>query len=119
MGEERRANPRVRAYRPVRLTQRADGRVVETLAKDLSLAGMRFLSTTLFPVSTELNLELILSNGESPMNLHAKTAWFNTIPQSEQFDIGVMFMDIPEQDKRRLSAYINRLAQKPSFSLAS
>lgn len=118
MGEERRANPRVRTYRPVRLTQQADGRVVETLAKDLSLGGVRFLSTTLFPVSTELNLELILSNGESPMNLQAKTAWFNTIPQSEQFHVGVMFLSISEQDKRRLSAYIDRLSQKPSLSFA-
>ncbi len=110
--EERRITPRVRAYRPVRLQKPGSPHVVETLSKDLALGGLRCLSPALFPVSTEVSVELVLSSGDEPLSARGKTVWFQTIPQSEQFDLGIAFTDLQPRIKRRLSAYLERLSNQ-------
>lgn len=110
--EERRITPRVRAYRPVRLQKPGSPQVVETLSKDLALGGLRCLSPALFPVSTEVTVELVLSSGDEPLSARGKTVWFQTIPQSEQFDLGIAFTDLQPRTKRRLSAYLERLSNQ-------
>ena len=117
MGEERRATPRVRAYRPVRLQQTGIPRVVETLTKDLGMGGMRCVSPVLLPVSAEVSVELMLSTGAEPLTTRGRAVWFHTIPQSEQFDLGISFFDLPPTDKRRLSAYLERLSSISQFAL--
>jgi len=117
MGEERRSDPRIRAYRPVRLQQPSTPLVVETLTKDLGLGGMRCISPSLFPVSSELNVELVLSRGEEPFTVRGKTMWFRTIPQSEQFDIGIVFLEVPAEKKRRLSSYLDRISHQLASSV--
>ena len=112
MVEERRSTPRIRAYRPVRLYKPSSPHVTETLTKDLGIGGFRCISATLFPVSTELNLDLVLSSGDQPLTTRGKTVWFQSIPQSEQFDLGIAFLELSPQDKRRLSAYLDRLASQ-------
>jgi len=112
MVEERRRASRVQAYRPLRLRVPKSERVVETLTKDLATDGIRCVSTMPFPVSTELDLELVLSTGFDPVVTRGKTVWFRLIPHSEQFDIGIAFVEISEQDKIRLSAYIDGLSVK-------
>lgn len=112
MVEERRSTPRFRAYHPVRLHGPSTPQVVETLTKDLSLSGLRCLSPTLFPVSTEIGLEVVLSTGDEPLTVRGRTVWFQTISQSEQFDLGISFLDFPPQNKRRLSAYLDRLSRQ-------
>ena len=108
--ENRRSTPRFRAYRPVRIQKPGTGQVVETLTKDLAIGGMRCLTPTLFPVSTELFLELVLSTGEEPFSVRGRAAWFQMIPHSEQFELGISFVDVSIPNQRRLSAYIARLS---------
>ncbi len=84
--------------------------MVETLTKDLSLTGMRCLSSTICPVSSDVSLELILGNGQEPLALRGRTVWFQTIPEGDQFDIGIAFFDVSPHNKRRLSMYIDRLS---------
>ena len=112
MLNERRASSRVRAYRPVRLQLPRSPHVLETLTKDLSIGGVCCISPTPFPVSTELNLELVLSTGEGPITARGRATWFRSLPHSEQFDIGISFLEMPEIDKRRLSVYLGRLSEK-------
>ena len=109
---ERRAGARIRAYRPVRLRLLRSPRLLETLTKDLSVGGVCCITSTPFPVSTLLNLELILSSGEAPVSARGRAVWFRNIPHSDQFDVGVSFSEIQEDDRQRLSAYLKRLSQK-------
>jgi len=115
---ERRAAPRIRAYRPVRLHQSGNSRIIETLTKDLSEGGICCLSPIALPVSSEVSLELVLSTGQAPISVRGRTAWFRTIPQSEQFDLGIAFDEISPVDKRRLSAYLDQLSSKSVFLLS-
>ena len=113
MLNNRRAAPRFRAYRPVRVQKPGSIQLVETLTKDLSTGGMRFLSPTIFPVSTDLQVELVLSTGGEPFSVRGRAAWVQMIPHSDQFDIGISFQDVSIPNQRRLSAYIARLASHP------
>ena len=110
--QERRSTPRVRAYRPVRLHAPHNPRVVETLTKDLSIGGLRCLSPMVLPVSSEVNVELMPSTGEEPISLTGKTVWFRLLPHTEQCDVGISFKEISEQNKRRLSAYLDHIQKK-------
>lgn len=114
---ERRANPRLRAYHPVRLHRPGVSQVVETLTKDMSAGGIRCLSSTLFPVSTEFQVELVLMNGEELLTARGQTRWFRMIANSDQFDIGISFLDLSPQNKRRLSAYLDLLAKRSAPAL--
>ncbi|MDP3721893.1 MAG: PilZ domain-containing protein [Candidatus Omnitrophota bacterium] len=108
---ERRSAPRIRAYRPVRLTPPGSRHVIETLTKDLSVGGLCCVSGIPLPVATELLVELMLSTGAEPVTARARTAWFRAIPNSEQFDLAVAFTEIEEETKRRLSMYLDHLSK--------
>ena len=112
MSQDRRSTPRVRAYRPIRLQKPATPEVVETLTKDLGVGGLRCVSPTLFPVASELSLELVLSTGDEPLSVRGRTVWFQILPQGEQFDVGIAFLDMAPQTKRRLSVYLERLSRQ-------
>ena len=110
MAEERRNGQRVRAYRPVRLQPANAPGVIETLTKDLGVGGLRCLSATPIPVSSELAVELSFAQGDEPLSVRGRATWFRAIPQSEQFDLGISFLEMSHRDKRRLSAYIDRIS---------
>jgi hypothetical protein len=112
MGEERRTTARIRTYRPLRLQRSRAPGIVETLTKDLAPGGLRCLSSTLVPVASEVDVELVLSRGEEPLTVKGRAVWFQTIPESEQFDIGIQFLDLDPQSKRRLSVYIDRFSSQ-------
>lgn len=119
MLQERRAQSRVRAYRPVRIHQPGNSRIIETLAKDLSEGGVCCLSPVALPIASEISIEIILSSGQEPLALHGKTAWFRIIPESEQFDLGITFSEVSPHMLRRLSGYLDHINQKLSFSTAT
>ena len=118
MGDERRAAQRIRAYRPVQLRKTGTGPLIETLTKDLSIDGLRCISSLLFPVETELTVQLLLSTGEEPVTARGRTVWFRTLPQSEQVELGICFTEIPQPHQRRLSAYLERLSTHADSLLA-
>ena len=105
---ERRTSARIRAYRPLRLHPRGSP-VIETLTKDLSTGGVRCLSPTAIPVSTPVSIELVLGSGQEPLQVEGRMAWFQTMSDSEQYDLGISFAGLPEQKQRRLSAYFASL----------
>ena len=109
---ERRSAQRYRTYCPVRLHPSSVIPVVETLTKDLSSGGLCCLSSTLFPVSTELQVELVVAVGSEPLSARGRAVWFRTIPQSDQFTLGIAFQDLSPHDKRRLSVYLDRLSSQ-------
>ena len=105
---ERRAVPRVRSYLPVRLYQLGKP-VLETLSKDIGGGGIRCVSSTLIPVGSEIRLEVPLPNGEPILNLRGKAAWFRILPESDQFEVGISFLDVTDRTKRLLSRYFESI----------
>lgn len=110
MIQERRQSPRIRAYRPVRVRSSGISQPIESLTKDFSQGGAKILSAILIPVGTELQIELVLVSGQEPIAARGRATWFRTLPDSEQFEIGVSFAELPEHEQRRLSACLMRLS---------
>lgn len=109
MREERRSAKRFRAFHPVRFSLMHSRHVIETLAKDLSIRGLRCLSPTLLLPATQLHLEILLCSSHGPIQANGRVVWFKTIEESEQFDLGIEFTTIKDKDKIRLSAYIENM----------
>lgn len=115
--QERRRTSRLRIYRPVRLHAFVDRPAIETLTKDLAMGGLRCLSPIEFPVSTELTVEFQLAGGEEPVTVRGRMAWFRTIPYSDQFELGIAFLQPSQVTIRRLSGYLDHLAPSPAHAL--
>ena len=108
---ERRTSVRIRTYVPIRLQLHEAPRIIETLTKDLSADGVRCITSDAIPVATPLRVEITLARGLQPVEVSGRTAWFGMIPHSDQFDLGIAFTEITPETKRRLSTYLERLAQ--------
>jgi len=106
---DRRANPRARVYLPVRLRQGGQ-RVVETLTKDLGVGGIRCVSQTLTPVGREVAVEIPVGPGHELVSVRGRAVWFHVLPDSEQFDLGIMFIELNDRTKRLLSTYLEQFA---------
>ena len=119
MREEQRQTPRVRVYHPIRLHQPRSVSILETLTKNVSRGGFCCMSPVAIPISTEFSAELALSSGKEPLSLRGKVVWFQAIPHSEQFHIGMVFLDVHPENQRRLSAYLDRLAQSTLHAISS
>ena len=90
--------------------------LLETLTKDLSSGGVCCLSPIPLPVFTEVRLQISLGTGEEPLEVRGKAVWLRTIPHSDQFDIGIAFLDLHPLTKRRLSVCLERLSNQLSSS---
>ena len=112
MSDERRLVPRLKAYRPIRLQPASAPQVVETLTKDVAAGGVRCVSPIVFPVSTNLNVELHLATGQEPFALRGEAIWFQSIPDSEQFEVGVAFREVSAKTLRRLSVCLEDISLK-------
>ncbi|MBI3324413.1 MAG: PilZ domain-containing protein [Candidatus Omnitrophica bacterium] len=84
-------------------------RLVETLTKDISTGGLRCLSPVPQPVGSPVSVELTLGNGYRPVVTRGSVVWFQSIPGSEQFYLGIGFSDITEQDSKYLSSYLSKI----------
>ena len=113
MFQERRSAPRIRTYHPVRIFRPGNVKPIETLTKDLGSGGFRCISSDVFPVSTELNVELVLSTGEELLSARGRTAWFQMIPKCDQFDIGITFVDLSPHHRQHLLTYLERSSHQP------
>jgi len=103
------------AYLPVKVSKPGT-RVVETLTKDMSEFGARFLAPAPAPVGTRIKIELTLPSPHQVLTLQGRAAWFRVLPESDQFDIGVQFEDVGPETHTRLSRYLE-LHQHPAESL--
>jgi hypothetical protein len=114
MPAERRRFHRVPSVLPLRLFIRGGQHPIETLSKNLSLGGIKCLSPASQPVGTPVTIELGLGPSNDCLSLPATVSWFQTIPQSEQFFLGVTFDALSPQVTRLLSTDINHSASRVS-----
>lgn len=112
MNPERRKTHRVRIYLPLRVRFNQNQQVSETLTRDLSGGGLRYISQQPVPVLAEFGLELTLAAGREPFTARGKVVWFQRIPHSEQFEVGVSFLEVSQENQRRLSTYLYQLSNQ-------
>jgi PilZ domain len=111
---ERRAHRRVETSFPIDGTPEAGGAVARMIAKDLSLGGLRCMSSADYPEMTRLAVTLLLplpGNGEStPVSLEAVVVRREpAAPASSsepRFELSLFFTRVDDTARSRLASFL-------------
>ena len=106
--KEKRSCPRINARLPLQFKdiQRPIEVYAGSLTKDISEGGVRFTSSEFLSIFTRLLLEVSVPSFSRPIKAISKVAWIQKMPRSTQYDVGLQFMDMTEEDKKHLSSFI-------------
>ena len=109
--QETRLAPRVRFSGPLRCQIRGSGEISGTISEDLSLSGIRFISSKFIPSQTPVMLEISLfSQIVKPI---AQIIWASPFFRQDKFHLGARFLEWDPKEKKDLSDFVNmRLKQR-------
>ena len=105
----RRQSSRLTCVLPIRLYLQDELQVIETLAKDIGIGGIRVLAESPVPLSTPVSLELVLRPGETPVHLEATVVWCEPIGHAKSRHLGIAFSHVSVKNSERLSGYLEQL----------
>lgn len=104
--KEKRKFPRINVNFPIRYKAKRGNFSVKAKSYDLSIGGIRLVSDRLFPLGTNVHLELnILSRIISP--IIGAVVWSDLLPYSGKYQMGVEFLQVKLEDKGQIADYIN------------
>jgi len=111
---ERRQYPRVNTtmsiqYRGIR---QASDSVMGAIARDISSGGIRVLVNEFISVFTRLVVEVYIPSTSEAVKVVSKVAWIQKRPHGEQYEVGMQFMDMAEEDRRNISEFVERSIPK-------
>ena len=86
-------------------------RVSDTLTKDISVRGIRFVSEEELPPGTRLVLELNLPDVDHPITPPGKVVWCS--PRNGGYEVGVelIWLSFQDEDQLALANYINSMLE--------
>jgi len=103
--KEKRQHRRINVKFPIRYQIRRGGFFASGLTKDLSLSGTCLNADRFFPQGINLNLQLnILSRIIGPVG---KVVWSQPLAYSNQYQMGIEFIEVNPQDKNYLSDFLS------------
>ena len=84
-------------------------RVVECATKDISEGGIRFVTQEFIPQGSHLRIKINFHKTLFSFEALVKWVWESEIPHTEAYEIGVEFIDIPQDAVKYLQHYIESL----------
>ncbi len=103
--EEKRLTPRIRLHSPLRYQICGEREFNNTLSDDISMGGVGFLNNRFLAPKTTLNLEInVLSRVLRPLGM---ITWSSPLPHSDNYRLGVEFLEFNPQEKNYLKDYID------------
>ena len=80
------------------------------LSRNIGTGGIFVATYQLQPIGTVLGVEVSLSDGKEPLRLQGEVRWIR--PDSPRCEgcsgMGVQFLDLGEQDRQRIEAFVTR-----------
>ncbi len=106
--KEKRKYSRIDARLPLQFKdiQRPIEAYAGSLTKDISEGGIRFVSSEFLSIFTRLFLEISIPSFSRPIKAISKVAWIQKVPRSSQYNVGLQFMDMTEEDNKHLTSFI-------------
>ncbi len=80
--------------------------IKEYLTKDISQGGIRFLTHEFIPKGSSLKIRIIFPKTLFSFEALVRCMWIKEVPYSEEFEVGVEFMDLPPEIIDYLIGYI-------------
>jgi c-di-GMP-binding flagellar brake protein YcgR len=87
--------------------QTASGKKKKSETKDISQTGICFFTEEKPKVDDVIDVILTLERLEYSFAAKASVRWVNEIIKNRRYEVGVKFVDLPEQDIKGLLNYIN------------
>lgn len=117
--KERRRFHRINAHVPMQFKdiQRPIEIYSGTLTKDVSEGGARFIASDFLSVFTRLLVEISVPSFSRPIKAISKVAWIQKQPRGNQYNVGLQFLDITEEDKKQLASFISK-SPEPKGAIA-
>ena len=104
---ENRKFPRTGISFPIECRPLPERNYFYTVSKDLSLGGMKIISTQFLPKNDTLKVSINLIN--KVLGLKARVAWCNQERMSDRYSVGLEFVETNEQSKKKLLSFLNRV----------
>ena len=102
---------RMRYPIPVRFGGDAS-RFRDSLMKDLGAGGIRLLSRDFLPIDSKLKLEFFLTPASEALMAVGKVVWIQKLPYSYQHEVGIQFLDIPEEGRKKIRQLVEQNIDK-------
>ncbi|NQS99639.1 MAG: PilZ domain-containing protein [Candidatus Omnitrophica bacterium] len=77
-----------------------------TLIKDISQGGAKLIAYEFLPLNLRLAMEIPLVSGLKAVEGTARVAWVNKAVSSQQYDVGVEFVNLNHGDSEQLAKFI-------------
>ena len=102
---------RMRYPIPVRFGGDAS-RFRDSLMKDLGAGGIRLLSRDFLPIDSKLKLEFFLTPASEALMAVGRVVWIQKLPYSYQHEIGIQFLDISEDSRKKIRQFVEQNIDK-------
>jgi len=103
--EHKRRFTRIEVKAPFRYQIRGASEFRNTIADNISLGGIGFISDRFISPATCLNMEInILSR---IINSVGRVVWAAPLPHSDRYRLGIEFLELNQLEKNYISDYIN------------
>ena len=112
--QERRRNPRANSAMPVQYRGMRQGgdATIGAIARDISNGGIRLVVNEFLSIFTRLVVEISIPSTPKPVRAISKVVWIRKRPYGEQYEVGMQFVDMTEEDKRNIFQFVERLIPK-------
>ena len=90
----------------------SDKKIRESVTKDLSQGGIRFLVHYFTPKDSHLKIKISFSKVSFSFEAIVRLVWIREIHYSGEYEVGAEFIDIPEKAKEHLIGYIKSFEHK-------
>jgi hypothetical protein len=117
---ERRKAPRFKEESDVTITVVSEGKhqkVICDSSRDISVYGARIHSRDYFPVDTLLDIDFAAKGVHEKIKALGKVKWIKVIIEDDSYEVGVEFVDTPDDAVKKLEDYIswkqNHISPKP------
>ena len=77
-----------------------------SLIKNISASGVKITNYEFLPLNSRLAMEIALASGRKVVEGICRVAWVKKAPFSEQYDIGVEFVNLDQGDEGQISDFI-------------
>ena len=85
-----------------------DKKISYHLTKDISSTGLRVFANSFLPINSTLKIELILEKPHRLISAFGKVRWIKSRYADELFELGIEFVDTPEDHIRALKEHIEQ-----------
>ena len=82
---------------------------VGSFAENISIGGIRVKSKTFMQLSSHIVLNISISALSQPAEVISKVAWIKKSQSQDQYEIGVHFVEMTEEDSINVRDFINRI----------